>query len=195
MTPTTEKAIQNAAAIPAKLMTAEELSQTPRDEQKRELVKGELRLMPPTRFEHGEITGNLTGPLQVHVKTDKLGIVAAAETGYFIAHDPDTVRAPDVSFVSRERIEQIGKTKKFFPEAPDLAVEVLSPSDTVYEVEEKIEDWLQAGVKLVWIVNPKQRTVKVYRSTMDFQTLRETDSLDGEDVVPGFQIKIADIFS
>lgn len=101
MTLTSKIATQPAAAVPPTLVTADEFFETPRDEQKREFVKRELRLTPPTGFENGEITGNLTGPLQVHVKANKLGVVAAAETGFFITKDPDTVRAPDVSFVSR----------------------------------------------------------------------------------------------
>jgi Uma2 family endonuclease len=196
MTPTVEVATQNAAAqMPVRWMTAEELFRMPRDGRKRELVKGELRVMPPTGFEHGAITSNVTAPLHQHVKANQLGVVVAAETGYFIAREPDTVRAPDVSFVSQDRIEQIGVTKKFFPEAPDLAVEVLSPGDTVYEVDEKIEEWLESGVKLVWVVNPKRRTVTVYRSLNDVKMLTENDELDGEDVVPGFRYKVADIFT
>lgn len=102
--------------------------------------------------------------------------------------------APELAFVSRERVEQIGKTKKFFPAAPDLAVEVLSPFDTVYEVNEKVEEWLKAGVRLLWTINSKRRTVTVYRSLTAVIMLTEQDELDGEDVLPGFRLRVADVF-
>lgn len=176
------------------LMTAEELFHLPNDGMRHELVKGVLTTMPPTGFEYGAVTGNLTGPIQVHVRQNNLGTVCGAETGFIVAKEPDTVRAPDVAFVSRERLEQIGTTRKFFPAAPDLAVEVLSPGDTVGEVDEKIEEWLNAGVRLVWIVNPKRRTITVYRSLTDIVLLTEQDELDGQEVVPGFRCKVAEVF-
>jgi len=109
-----------------------------------ELIQGELKQMWPAGFNHGAKGMNLAVALGQHVKANNLGIVLLAETGYKIAENPDTVRAPDISFVRRERIPAREVTG-YFPGAPDLAVEVISPSDTVYEVSEKVAEWLAAG--------------------------------------------------
>lgn len=177
-----------------RLMTADELFVMPHGNFRYELVKGELRKMPPSGSEHGAVIVNLTVPLGYHVKANDLGGCFGAETGFIIETDPDTVRAPDIAFVRRERIPESGITKKFWPGAPDLAVEVLSPDDRLKEVEEKVGNWLEAGALMVWAVNPKRRTVTVYRSLKDVGILTETDELDGQDVVPGFRCKVSEIF-
>jgi Uma2 family endonuclease len=128
------------------------------------------------------------------VKANKLGVVFGAETGFKIASSPDTVRAPDIAFVRRERIPESGIPKEFWPGAPDLAVEVLSPGDRIKAVEEKVGDWLASGASAVWVVDPKRKSVTVYRSLKDTQTLLEDDELDGQTVVPGFRCRVADIF-
>jgi Uma2 family endonuclease len=176
-------------------MTAEDLLKLPDDGFRYELVKGELRRMPPAGHEHGDIAMNIGAPLHQHVKKNKLGKVYAAETGFVLETGPDTMRAPDAAFVRRERVEQINRTKGYFPGVPDLAVEVVSPGDTVSEVEGKVEEWLKFGVRLVWIVSPKLRTITAYRSLTDVATLTEKDTLDGGDIVPGFQIPVAEIFT
>lgn len=196
MTPDVDSAIRNSAGqVAANAVTADQLFEMPRDGMRRELVRGELRQLPPTGFEHGKIVVRITSPLDRHVDENRLGVVVGAETGYLIARDPDTVRAPDVSFVSQRRLDEVGVTKKFFPAAPDLAVEVLSPGDTVFDVDEKVGEWLASGVRLVWVVNPKRRSIAVYHSLEDVKILLENDDLDGEDVVPGFRLRIADIFT
>ena len=175
-------------------VTADELFAKPKDGFRYELVKGELRKMSPAGSEHGAIIVNITVLLGQHVKSNQLGVCLGAETGFKIASDPDTVRAPDVAFVSRERVPESGIPKKFWPGAPDLAVEVLSPGDTVEEVEDKVEDWLSAGARAVWIVSPRRRGVTAYRSMTDVTRLSEADELDGGDVVPGFRCKVAEFF-
>jgi Uma2 family endonuclease len=175
-------------------MTAEELFMMKTDGFRYELVKGELRKMSPAGSEHGAIIINLALPLAQHVKANKLGVVFGAETGFKIARNPDTVRAPDIAFVHREHIPPTGIPKTFWSGAPDLAVEVLSPGDTVAEVNEKVGEWLSAGVSAVWVVNPKRRSVTVYRSLKDTRTLLEDDELEGLDVVPDFRCRVADIF-
>ena len=174
--------------------TASELYEMPDDGFRYELVKGELRKMSPAGSEHGAIIVNVTLLLGQHVKANNLGVCFGAETGFKIASDPDTVRAPDVAFVRRERVPESGITKKFWPGAPDLAVEVLSPGDTYEEVDEKVEDWLDAGARAVWVVNPKRRSVSVYRSMTDVARLSEADELEGGEVVPGFRCKVSELF-
>ena len=183
------------SATLTKPMTADELLEMPDDGYRYELVKGELIQMSPTGDEHGQVTVALTGPLHMHVKKHNLGRVYAAETGFKLESDPDTVRAPDIAFVSRERVEATGTLTGFRSGAPDLVVEVLSPSDTIGRVEAKVKQWLESGARMVWIVSPRLKTVTVYRSLSDIVTLTEKDTLDGGDVVPGFQINVADIFA
>lgn len=176
-------------------MTADELLAMPDDGHRYELVKGELIQMAPTGYEHGVRTAELTTALHSFIKAHKLGVVCAAETGFLVSQDPDTVRAPDIAFIARERVENAGAVKSFWIGPPDLAVEVISPGDTVRHVEEKVAEWLEAGARIVWVVSPKLHTVTVYRSLIDIVTLTEKDNLDGGDVVPGFQIKVAEIFA
>ncbi|MFL6282221.1 MAG: Uma2 family endonuclease [Pyrinomonadaceae bacterium] len=174
--------------------TANELFEMPDDGFRYELVKGELRKMSPSGWEHGEVVVNITLLLGRHVKINKLGSCGGAETGFKIASDPDTVRAPDLAFVSRERRPEGDARKKYFVGAPDLAVEVVSPGDTRREVDEKVEDWLEAGARAVWVINPKRRSVTVYRSLTDVTRLLEADELGGGEVVPGFRCKVSEIF-
>lgn len=176
------------------LMTAEELLKLPRGRFRYELIAGELRQMSPAGHKHGEIAARLSGILFQHVEAHDLGKIYAAETGFLITINPDTVRAPDVAFVRRERVDKADETTAYWPGAPDLAVEVNSPGDTVREVEEKVEEWLNAGTSLVWVVSPKLRTVTAYRSLTDIVMLTERDTLDGGDVIPGFQYPVAKLF-
>jgi Uma2 family endonuclease len=175
-------------------MTAAELLKLPRNGKRYELIRGELRTMAPAGGEHGVLGMNLAGPLFQHVRANQLGVVLLAETGFQITTDPDTVRAPDIAFVRREHIPATGIPKAYWPGAPDLAVEVVSPDDTVYEVDDKVLDWQQAGAALVWVVNPRRRTVTVYRSLTDVSVLTENDELDGGTVVPGFRLRVGEIF-
>jgi len=123
-----------------------------------------------------------------------LGAVLSAETGFQIGHDPDTVRAPDVAYVAIERIPQT-EPVGFFPGAPDLAVEVLSPGDPAGDVLAKVQDWLDAGCRAVWVVDPKTRTVSVYPSRRQITVLSESETLDGGEVLPGLRVAVADLFA
>lgn len=177
------------------LLTADDLWNMPDHGGHRELVKGELRDMSPTGFGHGAIANNLTVALGSFVREHDLGIVVAAETGFILTRDPDTVRAPDLAFVKKSRIPVGDLTVKYWAGAPDLAAEVISPWDKNFEVDEKVEDWLAAGTLLVWIVNPRRKRVTVYRPGVAEQILTEADTLDGLDVVPGFRCPVKDIFA
>lgn len=182
-------------AIQPRLMTAEELWRMPDDGMRHELVRGELRTMPPSGFEHGEFTGEFDTSLRSHVRASRLGRVVAGETGFKLTQDPDTVRAPDIAFVSNERLAGLGRVRGYFPGAPDLAVEVISPHDLYTEVEEKIAEWLEHGTRMVCVVNPRRRSVAVHRPGQPVRTLGMDDVLDGEDVVPGWRLSVRDLFA
>ena len=180
--------------IVQKPVTAEELLSMPDYGLRSELVKGEVRWMPPAGNVHGRLAVNVTAPLFQHVRENNLGTVFAAETGFKISADPDTVRAPDVAFVRRERVEAAGDIEGFWPGAPDLAVEVISPGDLYTEVEEKVADWLQAGTEMVVVVNSRNKTVAVRRSASEIKILGNGDTLDGAEVVPGWSLPVRDVF-
>ena len=173
--------------------TAEQLL-TLRSERPCELVRGELITMTPAGFRHGRIACTVAGLLRSFAVAPNLGVVTGAETGFHIASDPDTVRAPDVSFVCRERIppsEPIG----FFPGPPDLAVEILSPNDTAGDVLAKTQDWLNSGCRAVWVADPQTLTVTVYRSRKEIQVLTRRDDLEGGDLLPGFRARVESLFA
>ena len=175
-------------------VTAEELLEIPNDGLRRELVRGEVRTMAPAGNVHGRIAMNVGTPLDQHVRTNGLGVVFAAETGFKIFDNPDTVRAPDTAFVRQERIEAVGEIEGYWPGAPDLAVEVVSPNDRFAEAEEKVADWLAAGTRTVLIANPRGETVTVRRSEREALILPEGETIEGGEVVPGWTLPVADVF-
>ncbi|MBA3874623.1 MAG: Uma2 family endonuclease [Anaerolineae bacterium] len=160
-----------------------------------ELVNGEIREMAPTGGEHGEITFDFSLMIGNFVKKNKLGRLTAAETGYIFGIKPDgkpDVRAPDIGFVSIERApEPFGS--KFIPLVPDLVVEVVSPGDEAKETEEKIQFYLDNGVRLIWVMYPSIKSIFV-RKIDEAKKLSRNDVLSGEDVLPGFEVKVSEIF-
>jgi Uma2 family endonuclease len=174
-------------------VTAQELFQLPPGS-RYALVTGELRTMPPAGGEHGGIAMHVGASLYQAVTAQHLGRVYAAETGFLLATNPDTVLAPDAAFVRADRLAQMGDMAGFIPGAPDLAVEVISPSDTYTEVEEKVTLWLQHGTRMVVVVNPRRRRVTVYRPDRPVLFLSEPDELSGDNVVPGWSIRVLDLF-
>jgi|SRR5829696_967288 len=176
-------------------VTADELLRMPDDGFRYELVQGELRRMRPAGNVHGRVAMNFGIALGGYVKAHDLGTVYAAETGFRLSSDPDTVRAPDVAFVGQARVRAVGEVEGFWPEAPDLAVEVISSRDSYSEVEEKVFGWLDAGTKMVVVINPRQRSATVYKSPSDITALAEADVLAGGDVVPGFELAVREIFA
>ncbi len=173
-------------------MTAEELQQLRVPNKRTELVRGVLVVREPAGYRHGRVAMNIATRLAVHVERTGAGQVFAAETGFTLARRPDTVRAPDVAFVQRARLpdpEPLG-----FPEfAPDLAVEVLSPSDSAGEVLAKIADWLSAGTRLVWVIDPERRLARIYRADGSESLVANDQLLDGEDIVTGFSCSLETI--
>lgn len=181
--------------IQEKSYTAEELLRMPDDDARRELVEGEIRTMTPAGNEHGYVAGEILGELRNYVKAKDLGRTYTAETGFKIASDPDTVRAPDAAFVSRERLGEVGSVEGFWPGAPDLAVEVVSLNDTHAEVVEKSLAWLNAGCRMVLVAEPVRKVVTVYRSKEDIRILTKDEAVDGADVVPGWWLPVSEIFA
>ncbi len=159
-----------------------------------ELLRGALVMMSPAGLEHGRVVGRIHARLGPFVEQHSLGITAGAETGFLIGRDPDTVRAPDVAFIRADRVPD-RPNPGFFEGAPDLAIEVLSPGDRASEVLAKVRDWLQAGCRAVWVVDPATRTVHDHGGTSQLTILGESDELSGGDVVPGFRVRVGEVFA
>jgi Uma2 family endonuclease len=173
-------------------MTAEELLHTSIPDKQVELVRGVLIVREPPGYLHGDVAAQLAKLLMIYVDERGLGRVLAAETGFQLHKNPDTVRAADVAFVRRERLSHPRPTG-YLALAPDLVVEVLSPRDRPGETLGKIGDWLEAGVRLVWVIDPERRVARVYRDDGTDAHLTEKDTFDGEDVLPGFTCSLASI--
>jgi len=170
------------------LMTAEELLQRPNDGSRYELVRGELRTMSPTCPEHGDVAAIIAASLFNHVKTQRLGKVYINDVGFWIERSPDTVRGPDIAFV---RSERASRSRKFYVGAPDLAIEVVSPSDRYTEVEEKADDLLRGGTAAVIIVDPARSSVRIHRVS---ETVDVAETIAVDDVVPGWRLPLSEIF-
>jgi Uma2 family endonuclease len=184
-------------APPKHLLTAEEFAALPLAGLRSELIEGELHTMPPTFEDHGETTMRLSIILGQYVLANQLGKMYAAETGFLIARNPDTVRAPDIAFIRQERLPSPHPAPRWVPVIPDLVVEVASSGDRPAEVQQKAAMWLDAGVQMVWVVSPGDRTVEVHRANDSGEsvvTLHEHETLDGADIVPGFSTPVAAIF-
>jgi Uma2 family endonuclease len=175
-------------------VTADELLRMPNDGGRFELVRGEVTRMAPAGQRHGRIAMNLATSLNASVRAQGLGVVYAAETGFLLATTPDTVRAPDVAFVSRERLTRQGEVEGYWPGAPDLVVEVISPTDRYADVEDKLVDWLAAGARLVVVVNPRKQVVTLYRSFTQIAVLGLWETLEAPDVVPGWALPVDEVF-
>jgi Uma2 family endonuclease len=170
---------------PVALMSADELLHTHLPDKRTELVRGVLIVREPAGSRHGLVAMNLGIALGTYAKQTGAGRVLAAETGFKLSSDPDTVRAPDAAFVAGERLPAL-ETTGYAALAPDLVVEVLSPGDRPGEVLAKVADWLSAGTRLVWVVDPERRLARVYRQDGSETIVNADQPLDGEDVVPGF---------
>jgi Uma2 family endonuclease len=180
--------------MPAR-MTAEQLAELPDDGYRHELVQGELRTMAPAGEWNGQVAFTIGRLVGNHVHEYQLGRCYAAETGFVTARDPDTVRAPDLAFVTAERLTGV-PSHRFSTMVPDLVVEVVSPSDHASEVTEKTLAWLDYGVRLVWVVDPRARLVTVHRPGDVVSLVRgENAVLDGADVLPGFRVPLDELFA
>ena len=168
-------------------MTLEEFLES--DLEGYEYIKGELISMAPTSVEHGDINMNLSSLLHLYVRKNQLGRVYTSDTGFQVG---ERFLIPDIAFISTDRFP--ADRSKAFPVPPDLAVEVVSPSDTLHRIQEKVFAYLEAGTQLVWVLEPRSKTVTVYRSETDITLLTRNDTLSGEDVVEGFTCQVAELF-
>ena len=174
------------------LMTADELLHSNIPDKRTELVRGVLVVREPAGYNHGRVTAQLIGRLWSHVERTAAGQLLGAETGFTLFRDPDTVRAPDIAFVHRDRLPDPA-SRGFVDLAPDLVVEVLSPDDRPGETLGKVSDWLQAGTRLVWVIDPERRVARVYRAAGSEASVTEAGELSGEDVLPDFRCPLASI--
>jgi Uma2 family endonuclease len=158
-----------------------------------ELVKGRIVPMSPTGYEHGEIESAIGAELRAFVRPRKLGKVLVGEVGIYTSRNPDTVRGADAIFISNQRYAE-KKSEGYLDVAPDLVVEILSPNDRWTEVTQKLREYFAIGVRLVWVADPAARTIYAYRSIVDVREFTAEDELPGDDVLPGFAVKVAQLF-
>ena len=171
-------------------MTAEEMLRSSLPNKRTELVRGVLVVREPAGYHHGDVAARLLVAIANHVDANGLGRVFAAETGFRLTRNPDTVRAPDVAYISAARLPD-PPPRGFAELAPDLAVEVLSPDDRPGEVLAKVGDWLNAGARVVWVVDPVHVIARVYRADGSESIVDEAGALQGEDVLPGFEYPLS----
>lgn len=178
------------------LSTVEDMESLDMDE-RFELIRGECEQVSPTNYRHGRLCGRIAGHLSAFVTREGLGDVLVGEAGFVLKRDPDTVLVPDVSFVRADRVPDLDDQRRFADLVPDIVVEVLSPSDRASRVTDKVMLYLEAGARLVWVVDSDRRIIMVYRAAdpTTARILREGDELDGEDVLPGFRLPVARIFA
>lgn len=177
-------------------VTAQDLWRMGEGDVRRELVDGEVIEMAPVGGLHGLIVGKISRKLAEFVEPQGSGMVLVGDVGFVLAlpTDPERVRAPDVAFISTARLSEGRLPEGFISGAPDLAVEVLSPSDNPVDVQQKVRDYLDAGARLVWVLAPQAKTATAYRADGSARLLREQDVLEGEDVLPGLTIPLTEIF-
>jgi len=175
-------------------MTAQELLSYRHEPYRQELIAGRLHEMEPTGFLHGSVTAHVGRLLDEHVRAHGLGVVVGAETGFVLARDPDTVRAPDAAFVRAERVPPSGLPETYWPGPPDLAVEVLSPNDRDAEVAAKTREWLAAGTLAVVILDPRRTIAALHRPGGRALILAADETLDLDLELPGFAVVVATLF-
>lgn len=173
------------------LMTGEELARRP--DLHCELVDGRVVPIPMTGHVHGRFVIRLGSKLEAYAGESGRGMVLGGDVGIYTRHDPDTVRGADVAFISHERYAGRGPTV-FLDVPPELAVEILSPDDRPGESMQKIREYLAAGVDRVWYLDPRRRTVRVYRSPEQVETLEIGDVLRDEEILPGFSLSLSELF-
>ena len=182
----------DASRTASRQQTAEDLYANPVPGKCTELVAGRIVVREPPGYNHGYVASRCLVAMAMHATAHRLGHVLAAETGFVLARNPDTVRAPDVAFISANRVP-VHRPAGYLEQAPDLVVEVMSPSDRASRVCAKVSDWLGAGVRMVWQIDPERRTAQVYRPGVEPSVLDGDGVLDGLDVLPGFRVRLSEL--
>lgn len=182
------------ATTAARLMSVEEFLALPDDGCQYDLIRGELNTMPGSGFDHSDIGLGLGGALRAFARQHGLGRVTGADGAYILNHETRTVLVPDAAFVRTDRLPPPGERTKVLEIVPDLVVDVASPNDSANVIAEKVREYLDAGVRLVWVVLPKRRMVQVFTPDRTSRLLYEDDFVDGGDVLPGFQMRVGEIF-
>ncbi len=181
------------SAQPRHLLTADEFAALPREGLRLELIRGEIVAMPPAFDDHGEVALRLAVQLGQYVLANNLGRMYAAETGFLIGTNPDIVRAPDLAFIESNRLPPRG-APGWVRVIPDLVAEVVSSGDRTSEIADKVHMWLDAGVRLAWVLSPGRRVIEVHRAGEPVVILHDGDLLEGGDVVPGFSVAVSAVF-
>ncbi len=176
------------------LLTADDLLRLHSEGVRGELIRGVLVETMTAGAEHGEIVMNLGAELRNFIKARKLGRLMGSDSGVRLERDPDTVREPDIAFTSAQRMPLGTRIQGYTEVAPDLVVEIKSPSDSRREIHDKARMWLSHGVRLVWVIHPDPRTVDIHRPGRAITTLAIDDTLDGADVLPGFTVALTEVF-
>jgi Uma2 family endonuclease len=180
---------------PKRIWTEEELQSLPEDGFIHEVVDGELVMSPKNNYEHEGICGRLFAALHGFNRRHRLGVLRGSSAGHWMLNR--NCRAPDLSFIPKERLLKLGfspKARKFFPGAPDLAVEVLSPNNTRAEIDARLRDFFASGTQIAWIINPDTESAEVCHSLIQRALIGPGGELDGEHLLPGFRYPIADLF-
>lgn len=180
------------ATLTTKHVTGDELITLPNIESC-ELIGGRIKYMSPNGWQHGRLESQLNWHLKNFVTTHDLGEVLVGEVGIYIRREPDRIRAADVAFISKKRLETITSTS-YLDTAPDLIIEIISPADQWEQVRQKLEDYFAIGVSHVWIVEPKNQTILVFRSPTELKKYEGADVLVGEGVLDGFTLSLDDLF-
>ena len=186
--------IATLAPVKPKLLTAEDLLRLDSKGVKGELIRGEFRETMSVGVEHGQIVIKLGFLVGSVVIPNRLGRLIGSDAGVILERDPDTVREPDIAFISAARMPLDERVTGYSEVIPDIVVEIKSPSDSVAEVNDKARMWHDCGVPLVWAAYPETRTIDVHRADGSITTLREDDVLDGGEILPGFAVRVSDIF-
>lgn len=186
----------SAAKQQVRPMTADELWELPEKPGVRfELAEGELVEVPGAGGLHAQFVTTLLLLLHAFVVERKLGVVFGDGLGYVLSRNPDVVRIPDVSFIAGARIREGGVPEGYIPFAPDLAVEIVSPNDRAEDVHDKVREYQSAGAKLVWVLWPKRRSLTVHTADGRARDLGPDDALDGGEVLPGFSVRVVELFA
>jgi Uma2 family endonuclease len=181
--------------VAKKVWTEEELQALPEDGYIHEVVDGELVMGPKNNYQHESIFGRLFDALYCFNRTHRLGVVRGSSAGHWMLNR--NCRAPDISFIPKARLESLGfkpNSKKFFPGAPDLAVEILSPNNTRQEIDSRLRDFFASGTQIVWIIDPETESAEICHSLTERKLVGPGGELDGEHLLPGFRYPLPTLF-